>query len=182
MTLRFFIPKDAGAIAVDADGVAQALQSAANRRHVAIAIVRTGSRGLHWLEPLVEVETAQGRAGYGPVSARDAESILDAALASSEHSLSVGLVEELPFFKKQTRLTFSRCGIVDPASLSDYLAHGGYKGLSRALAVTPESIVDTVTKSGLRGRGGLPHRRQVGHGCQGQSAAKIHRLQCRRGR
>jgi formate dehydrogenase iron-sulfur subunit len=154
MTLRFFIPKDAAAVAVDADRVAQAFQSAADQRKTAITIVRTGSRGLHWLEPLVEAETAQGRIGYGPVAVEDVESILDAALVGGAHSLSVGLIEDLPFLKKQTRLTFARCGIVDPASFPDYLAHGGYKGLSRALAATPESIVETVTKSGLRGRGG----------------------------
>lgn len=154
MTLRFFIPKDAAALAVDADRVAKALQSAADGRKTAITIVRTGSRGLHWLEPLVEIETAQGRFGYGPVAVEDAESILDAALAGRAHSLSIGPIEDLPFLKKQTRLTFARCGIVDPASLPDYLSHGGYKGLSCALTATPESIVDTVTKSGLRGRGG----------------------------
>lgn len=154
MTLRFFIPRDAAAVALDADGVAEALKSAADRRQVAITIVRTGSRGLHWLEPLVEVDTARGRIGYGPVGAGDAESILDATVSGGAHPLFVGLPEELPFLKKQTRLTFARCGIVDPASFADYLAHGGYKGLSRALAATPESIVETVRKSGLRGRGG----------------------------
>ena len=154
MTLRFFISRDAAAVAVDGDRVAQALQSAADRRKTAITIVRTGSRGLHWLEPLVEVETTQGRLGYGPVGVEDAESILDTALSGGAHSLSVGLIEDLPFLKKQTRLTFARCGIVDPASFADYLAHGGYMGLSRALATTPESVVETVTKSGLRGRGG----------------------------
>jgi formate dehydrogenase iron-sulfur subunit len=75
-------------------------------------------------------------------------------VSGKAHPLSVGNPEELPFLKKQTRLTFARCGIVDPASLEDYRAHGGYLGLAQALKAGPAATVETVTKSGLRGRGG----------------------------
>ncbi|KRE04828.1 formate dehydrogenase [Bosea sp. Root670] len=154
MTPRFFIPCDAAAIAVDADRVAEALQVAAGARGVAIDIVRTGSRGLHWLEPLVEYATRDGRIGYGPVSPGDAAGVLDAALAGTSHPLCHGLTEALPFFAKQTRLTFARSGIVDPRSLEDYIAHGGYRGLAAALDAGPAATVAAVTESGLRGRGG----------------------------
>jgi formate dehydrogenase iron-sulfur subunit len=153
--LRVFVPGDAGAQAVGADAVAAALREAAAARGVALDIVRTGSRGLHWLEPLVEVATPAGRVGYGPVTAADAAGVLDAALApSGEHPLHQGVVDEIPWLKRQTRLTFARCGVIDPLSIADYRAHGGFHGLERALSLGTDAIVEEVTQSGLRGRGG----------------------------
>ena len=154
MTLRLFIPVDAGALAVGAEEVAAAIGFAAARRKVAVEIVRTGSRGLYWLEPMVEVETPAGRVAYGPVAASDAEPLLGAILADGAHKLRLGPTEDIPWLKRQTRLTFARCGVVDPRSLADYRAHGGYKGLERALAVGAEAVVEEVVQSGLRGRGG----------------------------
>jgi formate dehydrogenase iron-sulfur subunit len=120
-----------------------------------VAIIRTGSRGLYWLEPMIEIETEEGRIAYGPVTAADVAGLLDSGfLTGGEHPLRLGRPEDIPFLKRQIRLTFARCGIVDPLSLADYRAHGGYLGLERALAMAPAAIVDTVTQSGLRGRGG----------------------------
>jgi len=154
MSLQVYIPADAAAVALDADSVATALQAAAVRRGVDITITRTGSRGLHWLEPLLEVATSKGRVGYGPVSVSDVEAILVAALNGSAHPLCIDIVDDLPFLKRQSRLTFARCGIVDPRSLDDYVAHDGYKGLTRALEIGAAATITTVTTSGLRGRGG----------------------------
>ena len=154
MSLQVYIPADAAAVALDADSVATALQAAAVRRGVDITITRTGSRGLHWLEPLLEVATSKGRVGYGPVSVSDVEAILVAALNGSAHPLCIGIVDDLPFLKRQSRLTFARCGIVDPRALDDYVAHDGYKGLTRALEIGAAATITTVTTSGLRGRGG----------------------------
>ena len=154
MALRFYIPRDAVAVALDADAIAAAFEAEAARRGVAIEIVRTGSRGMHWLEPLVEVSTDAGRIGYGPVTAPDVAGLLDAIVQGKGHALHIGWPEEVPFLKRQTRLTFARCGIVDPRSLDDYIAHDGYRGLERALAMTPQEVVASVTNSGLRGRGG----------------------------
>jgi formate dehydrogenase iron-sulfur subunit len=154
-SLRIYVPGDAAAVAVGADDVASAIAAAAKRNGAAVEIVRNGSRGLHWLEPMVEVATAQGRSAYGPVTAADAAGILEAAMANgSYHPLRLGNPEDIPFLKNQTRLTFARCGIVDPRSLDDYRAHGGYKGLARALAMSAAAVVEEVTQSGLRGRGG----------------------------
>uniref|UniRef100_UPI0005B555C8 NADH-ubiquinone oxidoreductase-F iron-sulfur binding region domain-containing protein n=1 Tax=Rhizobium fredii TaxID=380 RepID=UPI0005B555C8 len=112
-------------------------------------------RGMHWLEPLVEVETAEGRIAYGPVKARDVASLLDAGLVSGgAHPLCLGKTEEIPFLKNQTRLTFARCGVTDPLSLDDYRGHGGLRGLEKAVSMAPAAIVAEVTESGLRGRGG----------------------------
>jgi formate dehydrogenase iron-sulfur subunit len=154
MTLRVFIPIDAGALAVGADEVAAALRNAAARQNVAVEIVRTGSRGLYWLEPMVEVGTPAGRIAYGPVTASDVDGLLRAILTDGAHPLRLGLTEDIPWFKRQTRLTFARCGVVDPRSLEDYRAHDGCKGLERALALGPQATVEEVAASGLRGRGG----------------------------
>ena len=149
-----YVPGDAAAVAVGADEVAGALRAATQARGIALTIVRTGSRGMFWLEPLVEVATPQGRIGYGPVGAGDVPGLLEALLAGGAHPLRLGRPEEIPFLKRQTRLTFARCGIVDPRSLDDYLAHGGYAGLRRALSLGPAATVDEMIASGLRGRGG----------------------------
>jgi formate dehydrogenase iron-sulfur subunit len=154
MTLRLFIPVDAGALAVGADEVAAAMRAAAARQNAAIDVVRTGSRGLYWLEPMVEVETASGRVGYGPVAPGDADGLVGAILDGRPHALRLGLTEEIPWLKRQTRLTFARCGVVDPRSLEDCRAHDGCRGLERALSLKPEAVVEEVVQSGLRGRGG----------------------------
>jgi formate dehydrogenase iron-sulfur subunit len=153
--IRIYVPGDAAAMAVGADEVAAAINSAAAREKIAVEMVRNGSRGLHWLEPMVEVATSEGRIAYGPVGVSDAESVLQAAVADGgDHPLRLGRPEEIPYLEKQTRLTFARCGIVDPRSLDDYRVHGGYRGLENALAMAPAAIVEEVAQSGLRGRGG----------------------------
>jgi formate dehydrogenase iron-sulfur subunit len=210
--VRIFVPGDSGALAVGADDVARTLAQQAARRGLDVTIVRNGSRGLYWLEPLVEVETPAGRIAFGPVTPGDVAGLVDAlaasglgeeALASTTfvpsprrgegqgegaHSvqrvqspspgrsatdlsptgrgetwppleiastpLYLGPTEEIPFLKRQTRFAFARCGITDPLSIDDYRAHGGLEGLQTAIALTPAEIVERVTQSGLRGRGG----------------------------
>jgi formate dehydrogenase iron-sulfur subunit len=156
MSIRIYVPCDAAAIAVGADKVAAAIQKEAAARKIDVEIIRNGSRGMHWLETMVEVTTPEGRIAYGPVAVRDVAGLFDAKFyeGAGGHALYQGLTEQIPFFAKQTRLTFARCGLIDPRSLTDYKAHGGYMGLQNALAASPESIVDQVFKSGLRGRGG----------------------------
>ena len=145
---RIFVPKDAAALALGADAVAKALAPHAT-------IVRTGSRGMFWLEPMIEVETDAGRIAYGPVSAADVPGLLAAGLLTGrEHALRLGRPEEIPFLARQTRLTFARCGAIDPLSLDDYRKHGGLEGLEKARAMGRAETTDTVLKSGLRGRGG----------------------------
>ena len=155
MSVRLFVPGDMAAVAVGADAVAQALAREAARAGAAVEIVRNGSRGLFELETLVEVETPQGRIGYGRVEAADVPGLMAAGLLhGGDHPKRLGRPEDLPFLKRQTRLTFARCGIVDPASAEDYRAHGGWRGLERAIELGAEAIVDAVKASGLRGRGG----------------------------
>jgi formate dehydrogenase iron-sulfur subunit len=153
--VNIFIPRDSTALSLGADRTAKAIQTEADKRGVKINIVRNGSRGLFWLEPMVEVDTAKGRLAYAPVTPKDVASLFDADfLNGGDHALLHGLTEEIPYLKNQQRLTFARVGITDPVSLDDYLAHDGYKGLKNALIMKPEEIVKAVTDSGLRGRGG----------------------------
>ena len=155
MSMKIYIPGDSGAVAVGADRLAIRMAEAVKARDIDAQIIRNGSRGLYWLEPMVEVETDKGRVAYGPVKPSDVDSLLAAGLLDGgEHSLSLGLAEDIPFLKRQTRLTFARCGITDPLSLEDYRNNGGLLGLTKAVVMAPEAVVAQVTDSGLRGRGG----------------------------
>jgi formate dehydrogenase iron-sulfur subunit len=155
MSTRIFVPRDSAALALGADAVAQAILAEAGRRKLDLTLVRNGSRGMLWLEPLVEVQTEKGRVAYGPVSPDDVTGLFDANFQNGgKHALGLGLTEELAYLKKQERLTFARVGITDPLSLDDYLAHDGFRGLRNALTMQDAAIVQQVTDSGLRGRGG----------------------------
>ena len=155
MSITVFVPCDSSAVSIGADRVAAAIAKEAEQRGIALNLVRNGSRGLYWLETLVEVATEQGRVAYGPVQASDVASLFAADfLTGQPHPLYLGLTEELPYLKKQQRLTFARIGITNPISLDDYLAHDGYRGLNNALKQSQAEIVKAVTDSGLRGRGG----------------------------
>jgi formate dehydrogenase iron-sulfur subunit len=155
MSIRLFVPRDAVALGLGANRVARALMRGAESRGLDVEIVRTGSRGLFWLEPMVEVETEGRRVAYGPVTPADVEALLDAGLGEGgDHPLRLGDPEEIPYLARQNRLTFHRCGVIDPVSVADYRAHGGYRGLEAALRLGPEAIVAAVRDSGLRGRGG----------------------------
>jgi formate dehydrogenase iron-sulfur subunit len=150
-----YVPQDSGALSMGANSVAAAIEKEAQKRGQQIQIVRNGSRGMYWLEPLVEIATAKGRVAYGPVTTKDVAGLFESGLLEGgKHALSLGLTEEIPYFKNQERLTFARVGLTDPVSLEDYVSLGGYRGLTNALKLTGEQIIQEVTESGLRGRGG----------------------------
>ncbi|HVM83542.1 MAG TPA: NADH-quinone oxidoreductase subunit NuoF [Candidatus Binatia bacterium] len=153
--VRIYVPMDSSAVAVGADQVARGIERLARERQREVEIVRNGSRGLFWLEPMVEVATAAGRVAYGPVSPADLPGLFDADfLGGGKHKLALGRPEDMPYLKNQERLTFARCGVIDPLSIEEYQAHGGFRGLAKALHMAPAAIVAEVTESGLRGRGG----------------------------
>ncbi|MCJ1886479.1 NADH-quinone oxidoreductase subunit NuoF [Pseudomonas sp. LA21] len=153
--LKLFVSCDSVARSVGADEVAAALAAEAERRQVPLEVQRTSSRGLYWLEPLVELESADGRLGFGPLTADQVPALLDALTSDPiRHPLALGPVEEIPYLKTQQRLLFARAGITRPLSLDDYRAHGGFEGLSRAIGMDGAEVVAAVLDSGLRGRGG----------------------------
>jgi formate dehydrogenase iron-sulfur subunit len=155
MSVTVCVPRDATALSMGADEVATAIAAEAARRGLVLELKRTSSRGLFWLEPLVEIQTAAGRIGYGPVDEADVVALFDAGfLEGGAHPCALGPVESIPFLARQERLTFARAGITDPLSLADYEAHGGMRGLTRALSMSPDAVVEEVSASGLRGRGG----------------------------
>ena len=148
--MKVYVPADSAARAVGAEDVAARIATLPG-----VELVRNGSRGLLWLEPLVEVDTPQGRVAYGPVSASDVDALVKADfLNGGDHPLKLGDIETHPWFVAQDRVTFARVGVVDPHSLDDFRAHGGYVGLTRALGMESIAIVEEVLASGLRGRGG----------------------------
>jgi formate dehydrogenase iron-sulfur subunit len=155
MSAVVYVPGDAGALSLGAEVVAAAIAAEARRLGAPITLVRNGSRGAYWLEPMVEVVTAAGRHAYGPVRPEDVPGLFASRfLEGGTHALSLGLTDEIPWFKGQQRLTFERVGIVDPASVSDYVKYGGYRALAHSIAMSGAEVVQAITASGLRGRGG----------------------------
>ena len=153
--IKIYVPRDSAARALGADEVAALIVLEARKRKVDIELVRNSSRGMFWLEPLVEVVTQKGRVAYGPVQEEDVAGLFDVGFHNGgEHKLGLGLTDEIPYLKEQERLTFARMGITDPVSLDDYQAHEGYAGLRKALSIAPTEVVQQVLDSGLRGRGG----------------------------
>jgi len=155
MTIRrVYVPLDTSSLALGANEVADAIVSEAARRGENVHVVRNGSRGMFWLEPLVEVETPKGRMAYGPIAVTNVASLFDSGfLDGGKHPLGLGLTDEIPYLKNQERLTFARVGIIDPFSIPEYIEYGGFEGLKNAVKLSSEEIIKTILDSGLRGRG-----------------------------
>src|SRR6188474_3005132 len=155
MKATVYVPKDSGALSLGAEAVATGVQAEARKRGHELQLLRNGSRGMYWLEPLVEVVTDAGRVAYGPVSPPDVPSLFGAGfLQGASHPLHLGLTEEIPYFQKQERMTSARVGVTDPSSLEDYCLYEGFRGLRNALTLSGEQIIKELIESGLRGRGG----------------------------
>lgn len=154
-SITAYVPADASAVALGADDIAAAIEKHCASLGLSLNLIRNGSRGLTWLEPLVEIDQGSGRIGFGPMTVDNVDSVMQSiSEAGSEHELSLGAVDDLPLFAQQQRLTFARVGLIDPLSLDDYLDNDGYQGLQNALKVSAQEIVTAITDSGLRGRGG----------------------------
>jgi len=155
MTVDVYVSRDASALSLGAEAVAKAIAAEVRSRKADVRLIRNGSRGMFWLEPLIEVSTPAGRVAYGPITPKDVPGLFDAGfLTGAKHALALGATEEIPYFKSQQRLTFARVGITDPVSVADYVANGGYQGLRQALSMSQADMVQAVLDSGLRGRGG----------------------------
>ena len=133
------ISEDALALACGADAVAHAFAQAG------CEVERVSSWGMHWLEPLVEIDGT----GFGPATPADVTAIL-----AGTSDKAVGRIAKHPFIARQQRLTFARAGKTRPLSPDDYAATGGWIALGRAKTMSPAEVVAEVTRSGLRGRGG----------------------------
>lgn len=150
---RIYVPRETAALSLSGEAVASAIGAAAEERGV--DVVRNGSWGMSWLEPLVEVETNGQRFAYGPVTPEGVESLIAAGLfEGADHDLALGPTLEIPYLRDQVRWTFGRCGLIDPLDIDEFIGSGGFAGLKRALDLEPDGVVSAVTDSGLRGRGG----------------------------
>jgi len=155
MSTTIFVPEDSSAVSVGADAVVARIADEAKTRGQSVHIVRTGSRGMYWLEPMVEVATEAGRIAYGPVAPHEVASLFECGwLRGGDHPRRLGKPEDMDWLKKQTRLVFARCGLTDPVSIEAFVEHGGFRGLACALSMPGPAIVEEVVRSGLRGRGG----------------------------
>jgi formate dehydrogenase iron-sulfur subunit len=153
--ITVFVPGDSAARSVGADEVADLIWTAAVAAGIDIRLIRNGSRGMLWLEPLVEVDTPDGRIAYGPVAPEEVAELVAAGLfTGDEHPLRLGLTDDIEWLSRQQRITFARVGVIDPLSVEDYVIHGGGVGLRRALKLSAEQVITEVTESRLRGRGG----------------------------
>ncbi len=153
--ITVYVPGDSAAASVGANEVAAALEREAALTGRQIRLVRNGTRGMLWLEPLVEIDTDRGRVGYGPVVAEDVGDLIAAGmLEGAPNELCLGVIEDLPWMRDQQRLCLARVGVTDPLSPNDYVNHGGLAGVRRAFDLSPAEVVAEVTESGLRGRGG----------------------------
>jgi formate dehydrogenase iron-sulfur subunit len=140
-----YVPLDSVAVAMDADAIAEQLMQAG------VTVVRNGSRGLAWLEPLIEVENDNERIAYGPISTDTvADLITDGVLHHqvTRHPLCRGPIDNHDFLKSQHRLVFDRIGHDSPLGIPDLT------DVLQALATPPDVLIDMIETSGLRGRGG----------------------------
>ena len=155
MTYKIFIPRDSSSISLGADKVYNEILKESKQRNIDINIIRNGSRGLFWLEPMIEVEVGKERVAYGPISVADVASLFESKFyLGNKHRLFLGITENMAWLKNQERLTYARVGITDPLSIEDYEKYDGFKGLKKSLKLSSEKIVQEITDSGLRGRGG----------------------------
>ncbi len=154
-----------------AAGALNVLEAARNelaRRKIEAGITQVGCLGLCYAEPLVAIAMS-GRPAvfYGNVTPEIIVRLIGDYIVADNPcpSLALGTVGdvdlddiprlfELPVFKAQKRVLLRNCGLTDPKSISHYIAGGGYSSLARALKMTPQEVIDTVKRSGLRGRGG----------------------------
>ncbi len=155
-TTKVFVPRDTTACSLGSDKVADQLQQHFVTSNVPAEVIRNGSRGLYWLEPLIEIETEAGRFSYGPIKPEEVSEFIEAKCweINDQHGKYLGLTENIPYLREQQRITFARVGLIEPLSVADYREHDGFAGLKVALANSPQKIVSIIKESGLRGRGG----------------------------
>jgi formate dehydrogenase iron-sulfur subunit len=153
--VKVFVPRETSSVSVGADEVALAIAQQAKKTGTSIQLIRNGSWGACWLEPLVEVEVDGTRIAYGNVDAGDVPGLFDAGLLEGgAHDKRLGPTNEIDYLISQDRWTFWRCGLIESLSLEDFLAHQGFAALQKAWQDGPDAVIEAVTASGLRGRGG----------------------------
>lgn len=153
--IKVYVPRETAAISLGANEIAGEIERQAIEAGESIELIRNGSWGISWLEPLVEVGVGDSRIAYGNVTAEDVAGLFESGfLKGGDHPRRLGLTQEIPYLANQDRWSFLRCGMIDPLSVEDYRANKGFFALEKAFAIGTESVMDAVLTSGLRGRGG----------------------------
>ena len=153
--VKVYVPRDTASVSVGAHDVAIEIARQSKASGADIRLIRNGSWGATWLEPLVEVEVGDQRIAYGNVEPGDVAGLFASGfLEGGQHDKRIGPTNEIPYLINQDRWTFWRCGLVEPLNLEDFLAHQGFKAFEKAVEMGPQAVIDTVKTSGLRGRGG----------------------------
>lgn len=155
--IRIYVPMDTAAVAAGANALVPAIEKMAAAQGQSVEIIRNGTHGMLWLEPLVEIVVNSQRLAFGPVQLSDLDGLFAANWLTGQaldHPLCQGHTFDIPYLKNQERLTFARVGLHHPLCLEAYAQEGGWEGLKKALQHNPAELVALVTESGLRGRGG----------------------------
>ena len=157
---KIYIPRDTTACSLGADRVAAVIQRHIEKNHLPLEIVRNGSRGLYWLEPMLELETEQGRVACGPITPDQVDEFMAAASWRNidKHPLYLGLTEDIDYLKRQQRLTFHRVGVIATTCLEDYFKQRGFAGLRLALDNKPQASSGLLALLGSSGRGRATRR------------------------
>lgn len=143
----------AGCMSLQSDAVLASLQKNIKERGLEheCHVKGVGCLGLCKAGPLVAVEP--NGVMYQHVTANEANEILEAL--DAEPLAQLALEPALPFFNRQTKISLENSGVIDPERIEEYIAQGGYAALAQVLnELTPAQVVEQVTRSGLRGRGG----------------------------
>lgn len=163
-----FIGMDTSSLASGANKIKEAIINELVLQKIDAEIVETGGIGFGTYEPFVDIKLpGKDRIVYSQISVKDIPELLKTSLVKKEIHVKkvfatygetnevVTNIKEIPFFKEQIRIVLENCGIINPESIDEYIAAGGFKGLDKALRLmTPETVVKEVLDAGLRGRGG----------------------------
>jgi formate dehydrogenase iron-sulfur subunit len=152
---KIYVPRETAAISVGADDVAIEIARQAKSLGDNVELIRNGSWGATWLEPLVEVAVDDKRIAYGNVEASDVAGLFAAGfLTGAEHERRLGPTTEIDYLASQDRWTFWRCGLIAPLSIEDFRAHQGFNAFEKAVEMGADAVIEAIKTSGLRGRGG----------------------------
>jgi len=154
--------------AAGANAVLEAIDSALAKHKLKAVITQVGCIGLCYVEPIIDIiKPGRPHIFYGNLTPELASQLVEDYIVNDNPrpDLALGTVGDtevegiprfydLPMLKPQVRISLRNCGLIDPESINHYIANGGYSGLVKALAMTPEEVIEEMKKSGLRGRGG----------------------------
>ncbi|MEO0235908.1 MAG: NADH-quinone oxidoreductase subunit NuoF [candidate division WOR-3 bacterium] len=154
-------------IAAGAKETYVALEKVLKEKGIDIPLKTTGCVGMCYREPLVDIITENAIMTYGNLTADKVEKLVESHILNNtpiqewivkvDKKDGVRIIETWDtdgFFSMQKKIVLENSGYIDPENIDEYISRDGYEALRKALKMKPEEIIDIITKSGLRGRGG----------------------------